>query len=337
MNLTPLLLTGLLAPVAYNFRSDTKLDYTVNVHFEGFLPLMGGHDGNVDITMGVGVSGLEPEGDNLRASSEINEFKLLVDGQKLPLGLESVVGYFPKTTVSLTGQGKILTSDAPDKTLPVRLPGLDVKHFPDITYIPIELPGDGLEVGKEWTFKRDFGGAPIEYTCKAESLDKGTWKLHVNLKQSFTTLENSSIEVVKNKDDAVNEVTTTMTGDGNVEFDGENGRVTSAEMTNTAIGEVKSLTDGTTTNRKLVTKYVIRVKGAQGAKPVAQSTPPASAGNWWDKAVEFSTHALQNGKVAVMWVQTAALFGLKALPAELEAWTKPLMPYLRRWAPWLGS
>lgn len=334
MTFAPLLLAGLLSPVAYNFGPQTKLDYDVNVHFDGFLPLMGGNEGKVEVKMGVGVDGKEPSEGNQRASSEIRAFEISFNGQKLPLGLDNVVDYFPKTNISFTPQGKIVATDAPDKKLPVRLPGLDVKHFPDITYVPVELPGDGLEVGREWTFQRDFGGAPISYSCKAESFDNGTWKLHITLEQSFTTLENSSIEVVTNKADAVSEVTTTMTGDGTVNFDTQNGRVLSADMTNTSKSDVKSIADGTTKTRQLVTKYSIKVKN--GKSPSSKQVANTSA-SLWDQAVSWTNKAVQTGRGALVWIQTASLFGLKALPTELDTWVKPLKPYLRRWAPWLGT
>ena len=38
-------------------------------------------------------------------------------------------------------------SDAPNVKLPVRLPGLDVKRFPDITYVPIQFPDRELKTG----------------------------------------------------------------------------------------------------------------------------------------------------------------------------------------------
>src|SRR5688500_14619030 len=127
-------------PIAYGLGPGIKANYDVNVTFDGFIPLFGGQQAKVEVNMAVDVRGLaEDDQKRPRASSEITEFAVLFNGSKLPLTVQSVQEFFPKTTVSLSPQGKILKTDAPDVSLPVRLPGLDAKRFPDITYLPIEF------------------------------------------------------------------------------------------------------------------------------------------------------------------------------------------------------
>ena len=152
-----MIMTGLaaalvLAPAAYKFDAGALHTYKVNVQFEGYLPVLGGNEGIVDVKMGVKVEGLKPEGEALRAASELTAFELNFNEVPLPLTLENAVEYFPRTTIQATPLCKILKSDAPNIALPVRLPGLDVKRFPDITYMPLELPAGGLEAGNSWTF-----------------------------------------------------------------------------------------------------------------------------------------------------------------------------------------
>src|SRR5689334_2351846 len=127
MPVTILLLAGLLTPVAYGFGSDTHLGYNVDVQFNGFLPVMGGNEGEVKIHMDVSVTGHPAVDGKLKATSEIQMFEVTFNGAKLPLGKDNVTEYFPKTNITLDPTGKIVSSDAPDKKLPVKLPGLDVK------------------------------------------------------------------------------------------------------------------------------------------------------------------------------------------------------------------
>lgn len=316
-----------LAPLAYEFRSSTRLNYDVQVEFNGFLPILGGNEGKVLVKMGVDVAGGEPGPDRLKATNQISAFEVVFNGAKLPLTLDNVVEYFPKTQVELSPLGKILSTDAPDKKLPMRLPGLDVKHFPEITYLPIELPAEEVETGTKWEFQRDFGGAPIRYQCEALSNDSGVWKIKVHLDQTITDFENASIEVVKNKDEAVSEVTTTMKGDGTVEFDSTKGCVAGAAITNISNSVVKKLADGSVTHRALTTTATIKLlKGAGTAQK-----PAAPVTDWWSRTVEFGKNAGSLGRGALVWLKTAAVFGLGALPEGLASWK----PYIQRYIPWL--
>jgi hypothetical protein len=129
--LLSLLALATITPVAYRFPLDRPLQYDVQVVFEGYIPLLGGQEGKVEVNLGVKVQGLAPDSDaKPRAASELNAFKILFNGADLTaIGLDSAKAYFPKTTVSLTPEGRVLKTDAPDVEIPVRLPGLDVKRF----------------------------------------------------------------------------------------------------------------------------------------------------------------------------------------------------------------
>ena len=324
---SPFVLALSLTPLVFSFQPETKLTYGVDVQFDGFLPLMGGNEGKVDIKMGVSVKGAEPDGSKLVAVSEITAFEVSFNGAKLPLDTSNVVEYFPKTTIKLASNGKILETDAPDKKLPIRLPGLDVKHFPDVTYVPIEFSDADLAVDDHWTFSRDFGGAPVVYQCTAQKVTGEVWTIKVDLKQVYQVLESPTYEVVEKPEDAVSDVTTTMTGVGTVEFDAAKGRVVTAKMSNTAVSDVKNIKSGVTVKRSLKTEYSIKL---EASPRVARSTS-ASTGHWWNDTLAFGRNAVAFGKNAVAWLQTAAMFGLRVLPRELEQ----LRPYVRKWAPWI--
>lgn len=217
--------------LSYGLRPNVGATYDVNVHFNGYIPILGGRIAKVDVQMGVDVFGLAPDEKGMpRASSEIMAFSLEMDGAKLPVGLKNILDYFPKTTVVLSPHGKILKSDAPDIQLPFRLPGLDVKRFPDITYLPIEFPEAGIEEGKPFTFKKQFGDSDVAYTVTPISIKDDLVVFDVKLAQTFLVLEDGGGNVIKSESDAVKRVTTNLSGSGKVVFDRKLGLVSSVDI-----------------------------------------------------------------------------------------------------------
>jgi hypothetical protein len=314
-------LAFVLAPTAYAFGSGTSLTYEVKAKFEGFLPLFGGNEGVVDVGMTVGVKGHDPEDGALKATSEIQAFDLKFNEASLPVTVDNAAQFFPRTTVTLSPQGRILSNDAPERKLPVRLPGLDVKRFPEITYVPIEFPDQEIRVGETWTFERDFGGSPVVYECTLSAASEDTAEIMVNIRQEFTVLENAALEVVSAREDAVAEVRTVLTGQGKVRFDTARGIATASEMTNEALSDVRNLATGDTNRRKLKTVYRVELQAAAGERLQA----PARPKGW--------SLGLDTVKTFVAWVQMAVQFGLSALPREIERWA----PGIGRMFPWLSQ
>lgn len=261
-----IMMTMMVAAVAmgaYQFDAKTKLDYDVNVVFDGFLPLLGGNEGVADVKFGVQVNGLEPDDLGLRSSIELTAFELSFNGGKLPmLDVNSAKVYFPKTTVSSTKTGKVLKSDAPDIQLPVRLPGLDIKRFPDITYLPIELDGRALETGMKWEFSRMFGDSPMTYSCEVKEMRNGTIAtIAVKVRQSYEVLEDETLEIVPEVKGAFARVKTDLTGEGTVIFDGAKGVAAMVDMANKSVSTVTEIKSGKSTTRKLDSKLTVRLKG----------------------------------------------------------------------------
>ncbi len=247
----------------YRFNAAAHLDYDVQVVFDGFIPILGGQEALVDVKMSVAVDGLSADAEGRpRASSEIKEFKLVFNDFPLPWGVENVTGVFPKTTVSMTPEGKVVKTDAPDIQLPVRLPGLHVKRFPDITYVPIVFPTEGVEVGKSWSFTKAFGDSDVKYTVTPKSIDDKTAQLTIHIEQKYTVLEDESTNVVEEKD-AVNRVTTEVLGDGEAVFDRTRGAMLSIEIRAVASGSVVDLKTGAKSERQLKTtlKTLLKTRG----------------------------------------------------------------------------
>lgn len=326
--MTSLLLAVATAPMAYGFGPETKLTYDVNVGFDGFLPVLGGNQGKVEVTMAVDVRGLAPEGEDLRASNEITAFEIVFNGAKLPLSLENAVEYFPKTTVRLSASGKILANDAPERRLPVRLPGLDVKRFPDITYVPIELASGEAEVGRSWEFKRAFGDSDMAYSCRLESLEGDLAKVAVQVRQDYTVLENSALEVVADRADAEAEVTTVLEGSGTVTFDLARGVARKVDMANEAVSKVKPLDGSAPSERRLKTVLSVEAKSLSGF--VARRSQ-ADQRPWWERAWGTAQAMGRDPRLVTGFLKLAAAFGLRAMPREWAAWVGRVAPQAERW------
>ena len=76
------------------------------------------------------------------------------------------------------------------------LPGLDIKRFPDITYVPIQFPTDGAAIGQEWSFKKTFGESDMLYSCRLMKVTDGIAKIAVQIEQEYELLEQRYSEVI---------------------------------------------------------------------------------------------------------------------------------------------
>lgn len=301
----------LLAPLQYSFEAGTRLSYDSTVRFEGFIPILGGNEGTVVVEMGVAVDGLKPnKEDTIRAANEITRFKVTFNEAVLPLDVASVQTYFPRTTISMQKNGKIVESDAPDVKLPVRLPGLDVKRFPDVTYVPLQFPESDLKVGDAWEFKRKFGESDVSYKCTVDSQKGDAVIIKVTIRQEYELLEDAAMEVVKEERDAERRVKTLMTGEGIVLFETKRGIVEKAEMVNTAVSHVTKIEDGTTSQRKLYTTFSLSLTQPRPPRPT-------EGGNWFGNAwsaVSDTARSLWDATLG-WWTVARIAFMKKVAPA----------------------
>lgn len=255
-----------LIDVSYGFGPSAQHQYNMTVTFDGMIPILGGQEGKASVALGVLVRGLKPEGEEpLRVSSELTKAEFVFNGAKLPLGLENVQDFFPKTTISATKLGKITKSDAPDISLPIKLPGLDVKRFPDISYLPVEFGVAQLKPDMEWSYTKPFGGSNVTYKCKVTSITEKQVLISLELFQEYEVTENEAMEVTTEKEDAVNKVKTVMKGYGKAVFDRALGVFLDFEASATAVSEVTPLDGSEKTKRELKTS--LKVKLVQPGKP----------------------------------------------------------------------
>jgi hypothetical protein len=248
-----------LTPVVYRI-PDTPTPYALQVTFDGYIPILGGNEGKVDLSVGISVKAIAPESDgNQKAVTDVTDLKIIFNGATLPFGKDQVEKYFPNT-VTLTPQGKVVKNDAPNIDLPVQLPGLDVKRFPDITYLTVEFPAEGIELGKEWAYSRQFGPGNVDYTVRATSITDSSVEMDVTLKQRYDGKEDEAHNLVKDDKDAVADIHTEVEGGGHVSFDRKAALIRSSNITANAISTVTDRKAKTQTTRKLKTILAVTLK-----------------------------------------------------------------------------
>jgi hypothetical protein len=243
----------------FSFGPSLKASYDVTVNLDGYLPILGGRQGKVKVEMSVGVAGRPlDENGNAQVLAQVDRFKLSLDGSVLPFGSKSIQSFFPPNLVSLLPTGQIVRTDAKALSMPVRLPGLDSRQLPAISFLPICFPPEGVEVGKSYTFVRRFGSSDATYEVTPLSLSDGSCSFSLVIHQSETTYEDSSHNPLPTRDSASFEVLTNVEGKGMVEFDRVRGLVSSTKIDVVSKGSVLELKSGLKSERELGTYLGIR-------------------------------------------------------------------------------
>jgi hypothetical protein len=248
--------------LSYSFPIDVKRTYEVQTVFNGFIPLFGGRDGKVQVDLVVTAKGLNPATDGAaQVLSTLDDIHVALDGEPLTIvTLAMTKDYFPPTTISMSPYGATLKTDAPNLQLPVKLPGLDIKRFPDITYLPLQLPEAGAEIGKPYSFKRAFGDSDVNYTVMPTKVTDDTVEMDVALSQTYEVLEDEGKSVVKDPKDAVAKVKTDLAGKGTATFDRRLGVFAAVNIKADANSTVTDIATKKQSERKLQTTLAIKLR-----------------------------------------------------------------------------
>lgn len=255
-----LVATLLAANLAYAFPAGTKQLYDFQVNLDGHIPMLGRAQSQVEVKMVLQVEGQGMKEDGFAVTSDLTEMRASMGGVVLPFTIDNVKAFFPKTTLKVSSAGKVLASDAPDVQLPVRLPGLDSKRLPDISFLPIEFPSKGVEVGKAFQFKKNLGGTEATFTVTPTEIDDAFAKLDVGLFQEYATFEAANGDEVKDEAGAVNRLTTILTGNGKVIFDRKLGLSKSFHADSEAVTQVTAIKDGTKSERRIKSKLRVDLR-----------------------------------------------------------------------------
>ena len=247
--------------LSYAFPVGSNAVYDFQVDMDGYVPIMGRTQNQIQVKLVVEVrgSGALSEG-NVGVTSDFREMKASLGGVSLPFTVDDVKTYFPKTTLTLNPQGKVIKTDAPDIEMPIRLPGLDSKRFPDISFLPLEFPVEGVELGKAWSFKRKFGSSDIDYTATPTEITDDTASFEVKILQKTSFFEDTSAYEVKEEKDAVHRVEMTFTGTGQVVFDRKRSLVSKFVADSEAVSLVKNLKTDVVSIRSVKTKLKVGLR-----------------------------------------------------------------------------
>lgn len=250
-----------LTPVTYSFPAGAAVRYDLGITFDGFVPILGGQEGKVVVTADVLAKGLAADSEGRpQVSSEITKFKLTFNDATIPLGLDKVEAYLPKTVASIAPEGLVLKSDAPNVKVPVRLPGLDVKRFPDMTYLPIQFPTGGVELGQVFSYKKSYGDSEATYEVTPTVVDDKQVKLGLKFSQHYETLEDDALNLVPDEKDAVRRVSSDVKGTGTATFDRRRKLVSELRLEGSVDSTATDLETQKTSQRHLKTLTTVRVK-----------------------------------------------------------------------------
>ncbi|MBS1718622.1 MAG: hypothetical protein JSS72_12920 [Armatimonadetes bacterium] len=291
-------------PISYILPQDHAVPYEVKIQCDGYIPILGGQEGTVAVTMGVKAQGLPKDSDgNEQASIDLTALKVVFNGADLPFNAENARPYFPKTTVSLTPEGKVTKNNAPNVNLPVKLPGLDPRRFPEITFVPVEFPVGGVSEGQEWTYKKAFGDTDVTYKLKATKVSNNSVTVEIKLAQEYDVIEDDSHNLAMDPKDKAYDVHTVLNGTGEASFDRKLNLVSLVSMEAVANSTVVDIKSKESTSRKMTTHITTRIADAA---TVAADEPKGD------------------------WVQTAKLYG-KIAVQKASQWASRSWSELTHW------
>lgn len=259
-------MAALIAAIAmfqagYGLGPGVKLGYDVEFAFDGFIPVLGGIEGQAKAKLGIEVAGLP--GDKaapLKASYELKRFALFIGEDELPYSIDRIKPFFPKSNVWFTELGRVVKTDAPALNIPVRLPGLDPKRFADVSFLPVEFASASLEPGQKWTYRKAFGDSTVNYEVEVKGVSEACAELGLSLKQEYTTLEDEAKNVVPKERDAVARVRTRVNGTGIAVYDLKSRVFSRVELVADSLSEATDLKTAEKTERKLRMTTLVKLR-----------------------------------------------------------------------------
>ncbi len=260
----------MIVPIATVFcysLSSSPTEYAMSIVFDGYLPVLGGMQQKAKVELSLKVTGKESGGE-LSAETSLSGLKLsLLDAttgkfEPFELGLQSVKAYFPDSSIRYTKEGKIVSTTAPEFSLPIRLPGLHTQHVPDISFMSVEFPAGGVEAGTPWTFVRKFGDSEVKTTAVYAGKDDRGERFDLDVSQEYSTFEDEFRNAVADRSKAKTKVVTKVSGKGKVWFSGPKGTISRSEMLAAAESRVYTMSGEPSGDpRRLAISFEMEQKG----------------------------------------------------------------------------
>ncbi|MCW5947203.1 MAG: hypothetical protein KIT74_09250 [Fimbriimonadales bacterium] len=247
----------------YTLPSD-PVRYSVELNYDGYLPVLGGLEQTAKVNIGLVVSGRTDGIATTQLETLSVALRDLENGgwAVLPFNEESVRPFFPTSTIRFEKSGRILETDMPKNELPMRLPGLDLQHIPDVTFMFLEFPEQEIEEGHKWSFERKFGASLVKYHAEYLGTDEKGAKFGVQLTQEYEVKEDENNNPTTDEAEVAQVVKTKVEGGGTVWFKGPKGLISAVEVTANAVSHVYSMKAGDPVGqRRLRTQFKIEYLG----------------------------------------------------------------------------
>lgn len=242
---------------SYNFPVGSEAKFNVKVQFDGFVPLFGGKVGKVDVDMVVRATGVASKKSDLQSvDSEIIDLKAVAFGSTLPLNKNNIGQFYPRAIAIVETNGTVMQNDAPAVMMPVKLPGLDSRRLPEISYVPLVINYEAALAGKPYEFVRTFNGSSMKYRVIPTVQNEQKEAFDIELSQVSSGFEDAygnpvAEEVAKSK------IKTVLTGKGKAVFNFEKRMFDHVVVETTGDSDVTNIKTGKTSQRSLKTTLTI--------------------------------------------------------------------------------
>jgi hypothetical protein len=238
--------------------------YSVELNYDGYLPVLGGLEQTAKVKIGLVVSSRTDGIATTQLETLSVALRDLENGgwAVLPFNEESVRPFFPTSTIRHDRSGRILETDMPKNELPMRLPGLDLQHVPDVTFMFLEFPDKEIEEGHKWSFERKLGASIMKYEVEYQGTEEKGAKFRVQIVQEYEVKEDENNNPTNDESEVAQVVKTKVEGDGTVWFKGPKGLISAVDVTANAVSHVYSMKAGDPVGqRRLRTQFKIEYLG----------------------------------------------------------------------------
>ena len=237
---------GLLVTLTYRFPVSQQVIYQADMKFDGFLPILGVGQGKAEVRGTFAVVG---KSDN-SASVTLTAFEITFNSEKIPIDLDDARKYVPGGTFTYTPAGSVSAWDAPMVTAPIRVPGLDLKHLPEVLFLPMPFPTVSPEEGETFTFSMPLSGGTSKYVVTRGPGAADAVAFTLNVHQNYGDFEDDANQVVAERDAALR-VDTDVVGTGTGLFNLALGRFTKFTIDDVATSTATDVQTKKISTRKL--------------------------------------------------------------------------------------
>ena len=254
----------------YRFEPGVPMKYRVNAQMSGTLPLFGGLPVEkvvLDMTVVLKVQKVRPDA-NAELGIDVETFKAEMDGQALPLPADRLRASVRSLVFVVTPQGEVVERKGAS-ALPfhIPIPGIEASQLPLIV-LQLVFPQEPLSVEQEWRYSRAMttlpGDRPAQFTARwlrEEAVNNLTTSLFQQ-KMRWSRSFKADIFDLPTTDESlmVKQIEQTVSGDAQIWFERNEGRLVKAVMDAQYEQRVRLLNPGETASQLAPARLTARVQ-----------------------------------------------------------------------------